>query len=77
MHHCLCRGGLKTPELSADDKQVRGRRENTKTGATVINRLAGVASLRAAKDVAVVPNLRERENAQKLSLLQRENSTCL
>lgn len=63
VHRCLGRGGLKPPELrrkqwdlSADDMEVRGHRENTKIGCMVINRLASATSLRAANAVAAFPN---------------------
>lgn len=55
----------KQRELSADDMQVRGQGEDTKMEGTVINRLTSAASLGAAKDVAVIPNLTEKKNTQK------------
>lgn len=54
-----CEGS--SQELSADDMEVRVHRAGTKIRVIVINRLAGAASLRATKDVAVSPNLTERK----------------
>lgn len=40
---------------------VKGRREDTKIRVAAVNRSAVAASLGAAKDAAVIPNLTERK----------------
>lgn len=51
-----------------------GAERTQRSRGMVINRLTSAASLGATKDVAVIPNLTEKKNTQKLSLLWREKN---